>query len=415
MRYILCPNATPLWGLEKFGEVSCLKCRECGKEYPVTIRYACDDCFGPVDVVYNYDTLQIRKETIEKRPKNLWRYLELLPIRDESRIVSLGAGYTTLHRAHNLGRHLGLRNLYLKDDTVNPTYSFKDRPASVAVSKALEFGAAVVGCASTGNLAGATAAHAAKADLPCYIFVPRDLEPNKMLQMAAYGAHIIAVNGTYDDANRLATQAAEQYNWALVNINIRPFYVEGSKTLAYEVCEQLDWTPPSRVIVPTASGALLCAIQKGFEEFYRLRLMKENHVKICGAQPLGCSPIVAAFRNGTTEIAPVEHPDTIAKSLAIGDPADGAYAVKAMKDTGGVAEASSDDEIVDAMQLLAKTEGIFSEPAGGVVVAVLRKLVNQGEIDPSETVVCYITGNGLKTAEAFSTQTAHPILAESKL
>lgn len=355
--------------------------------------------------MYDYDAIQLTKDTLRNRPKSLWRYLELLPIRDENKIISLGAGYTPLHKAENLGAELGLRNLYLKDDTVNPTFSFKDRPASVAVSKAVEFGIAAVGCASTGNLAAATAAHAAKGRLPCYIFIPPDLEPNKMIQMAAYGAEIIVVEGTYDDANRLATQAAEQYNWGLVNINIRPYYVEGSKTLAYEVTEQLKWRTPDVVVVPTGSGALLCAIGRGFEELHRLRLTESNHVKICSAQPTGCAPIVDAFKRGSNEIRLVEKPDTIAKSLAIGDPADGIYAVDLIRKTHGWGEAASDREIVDSIRLLARTEGIFAEPAGGVVIAALRRMAEQGIIDPSELVVGYITGNCLKTPELLASET----------
>lgn len=402
-------------GLLALGTVHTLRCRECGKEYPPKKIYVCEECFGPLDVTYDYDALTMRKDQFSNREKSLWRYIELLPIQDKNRIVNLGAGYTILHKCTNLGKALGLKNLYVKDDTVNPTYSFKDRPASVAVSKAVEFGSAAVGCASTGNLAGATAAHAAKAEMPCYIFVPKDIESNKILQMSIYGAQIIAVNGTYDDANRLATQAAEHYNWALVNINIRPFYVEGSKTLAYEVCEQLGWTTPDRVIVPTASGALLLAIHKGFGEFEQVGLIKSNHVKICGAQGAGCSPVVSAFKSKSDEIRPIEKPATLAKSLAIGDPADGLYALRTIKETGGFAEDATDTEIVEAIELLARTEGIFAEPAGGVTIACLKKMAESGVIDKDETVVCYITGNGLKTSEALSSKTPHLVGIEPSL
>ena len=396
------------------GEPKSLVCRECGGVYPAERIYACEECFGPLDVTYDYDSLSLSKSSFSARPKNLWRYFELLPVTDKSNIVDLGAGYTTLHRSKKLARMLGLRNLFIKDDTVNPTYSFKDRPASVAVSKALEFGAAAVGCASTGNLAGATAAHAAKAEVPCYIFVPRDIEANKLLQIAVYGAQIIAVEGTYDDANRLAAQAADQYKWALVNINIRPFYVEGSKTLAFEVCEQLDWSPPDRVLIPTASGAMLGAITKGFAEFERLGLIRDNNVKICSAQAKGCSPIVDAFKSKTA-IKPVEKPATLAKSLAIGDPADGYYVLKTVTESGGVAEAATDDEIVEGIELLARTEGIFTEPAGGVAIAVLKKLAERKEIDPDEKVVCYITGNGLKTTEALDSRVPKPSAVAPRL
>ncbi len=397
------------------GEAKLLRCRECGREYPLLKLSTCEECFGPLDVVYDYSAIKLARENFAGRPKSLWRYFELLPIRDKSRIVDLGAGFTPLHKSQRLARELGLKHLYIKDDTVNPTYSFKDRPAAVAVSKALEFGLKAVGCASTGNLAGATAAHAAKAGAPCYIFIPRDIELNKILQISIYGAEIIAVKGSYDDANRLASQVADQCNLGLVNINIRPYYVEGSKTLAYEVCEQLDWEPPDRVIIPTASGALLCAIHKGFEEFHRLGLIRENRVKICSAQPAACSPVVSAFKAGAMEITPVEKPRTVAKSLAIGEPADGAYALKRIRETGGVAEAVTDREIVEGIRLLARMEGVFAEPAGGVTIAALKKLVEEGRIAPDERVVCYITGNGLKTPEAISAEPPKLIEVEPML
>jgi threonine synthase len=392
-----------------------LKCRECGKIYPPIKIYACTECFGPLEVIYDYKTLQVEKKTFTNRPKNLWRYMELLPITDRSKIVDLGAGYTILHKSKRLAKQLGLKELYLKDDSVNPTNSFKDRPASIAVSKALEFGVEAVGCASTGNLAGATAAHAAKAGIPCYIFIPFNLEPNKITQAAIYGAKIIVVKGTYDDANRLATQTAEEYNWAFVNINLRPYYVEGSKTLAYEVCEQLNWTPPDHIIVPTASGALLCAISRGFEEFQKLDLIEKNNIKISCAQPEGCSPIVSAFKTKRSEIIPIEKPETIAKSLAVGNPADGVYALNKIRETKGIAESATDEEIVEAIHLLAKTEGIFTEPAGGVTIAVLKKLIDLQQIEPDEKVVCYITGNGLKTTEAVTNIVSKPIEVEPKL
>ncbi len=392
-----------------------LKCRECGKEYPPTLVYACEECFGPLDVVYDYDSVALNKNSFIHRQKSLWRYFELLPVNDKSKIIDLGAGYTPLHKSRRLGEILGLKNLYIKDDTGNPTNSFKDRPATVAVSKALEFNAKAVGCASTGNLAAATAAHAAKAGLPCYIFAPADIEPNKIVQTSAYGARIIAVRGTYDDANRLAAQAAEAYNWAFLNINVRPYYVEGSKTLALETCEQLDWQPPDHVIIPVASGALLCAISRGFKQLEQLGLIDHANVKITGAQPLGCAPIVEAFKENADEVKPVEYPDTIAKSLAIGDPGDGIYAIEKIRESRGFAESASDAETVDAIQLLAKTEGIFTEPAGGVPIAVLKKLAEFGEISPDEKVVCYITGNGLKTPETILNSLPKPIEIEPKL
>jgi threonine synthase len=366
-------------------------------------------------VVYDYDSIDLDKKLFHDRPKTVWRYFELLPVCDKGNIVDLGAGYTILHECTGLSEALGLRNLYIKDDTVNPTYSFKDRPSTVAVSKALEFGAKAVGCASTGNLAAAVAAHAAKARLPCYVFVPADIEINKIVQAATYGAKIVTIKGTYDDANRLAAQASETYNWAFANINIRPYYVEGSKTLAFEVCEQLDWERPDHVIVPVGSGALLCAVSRGFKEFEQLNLIDDAQIRVTGAQPSGCSPVVTAFKSNTLNVDPIEYPDTIAKSLAIGDPGDGTYAVKTIRESGGVAESATDTEILDAIELLAKTEGIFAEPAGGVTVAILKKLVENGEISPDENVVCYVTGNGLKATETILHSTQKPVEIEPNL
>lgn len=291
------------------------------------------------------------------------------------------------------------RKIYVKNDTVNPTGSFKDRPATVAVSKVLEFGLKAVGCASTGNLAAATAAHASKAGLPCYVFIPDNIEINKVLQAAAYGAKIIAVKGTYNDANRLAAQAADEYKWGLVNINIRPYYVEGSKTLVFEICEQLGWRAPENIIVPVGSGALLCAIWRGLKQFAELGLIDELNTKIFAAQPEGCSPIVSAFKSNLDDVFPVEKPNTIAKSLAIGDPSDGIYALKAIRDSGGAAESATDEEILEGIKILAKTEGIFAEPAGGVTIAVLKKLLESGVISKDEEVVCCVTGSGLKSSD----------------
>ena len=352
-----------------------------------------------MEVVYNLDDIRLDKEIISKREKNLWRYRELLPIKDEDSIVDIGTGFTTLHRCRALADELGLKNLYIKDDTVNPTNSFKDRPASVAVSKAKEFGAEAVGCPSTGNLAAAVAAHAAKAGLPCYIFVPANTEANKVLQASTYGAQLVAVDGTYDQANRLAAQVAEEYGWAFVNINLRPFYVEGSKTLAFEICEQLGWEAPDSIIIPLGSGALFLAIKRGFEQFKELGLIEDKPIRLIGAQASGCAPIVEAFKAGLDDVIPIEHPDTVAKSLAIGDPGDGYYVLEAIRETGGLAESSSDEEILEAINFLAEREGIFSEPAGSVTISVLRKLVEAGEIHPDETVVCCVTGSGFKAAD----------------
>ncbi len=339
----------------------------------------------------------------------------MLPINEDSHIVDLNVGFTPLRRARRLGDALGLRELYVKDDTVNPSGSFKDRPAAVAVSKALDFKAAAVGCASTGNLAAAVAAHAAKANLPCYVFIPAGTESAKIVQASSYGARIVAVQGTYDDANRLAAEAAERYGWAFANINIRPYYVEGSKTLAFETCEQLDWTPPDRAIVPVGSGALLCAIHKGFHELTKVGLLDRDEVKITGAQAEGCSPVVSAFKNGGDEILPVENPDTVAKSLAIGDPGDGLYAAQVMRRSGGLAESVSDWEIIDAIRLLAKTEGVFTEPAGAVTIAALRRLLENGDISADERIVCYVTGNGLKAPDCLVSSLPQPIEVQPSL
>ena len=329
--------------------------------------------------------------------------------------MDLGTGFTTLHSCGGLGEDLGLRNLYVKDDTVNPTNSFKDRPSAVAISKALELGVQAVGCPSTGNLAAAVAAHAAKAGLPCYIFVPSDTESSKVLQASTFGANIVAVDGTYDETNRLAAQVAEEYGWAFANINLRPYYVEGSKTLAYEVCEQLGWNAPDSIIVPLGSGALLLAIKRGFEQFKRLGLIEDKPIRFIGAQASGCSPIVEAFRAGDDDVTPIEHPNTIAKSLAIGDPGDGYYVLRVIRESGGIAESATDQEILDAIRLLAEKEGIFAEPAGGVTIAVLKKLVETGFVSPNETVVCCVTGSGFKAAETIQKEIPAPDVIEPSL
>ena len=382
------------------GNIKSLKCRECGKEYEPQFRYVCEECFGPLDVTYS-ELSSVNRHTFESREKTYWRYFELLPIKDKSNIVSLNAGLTPLQYADKLGERLGLKNLFVKNDSVNPTFSFKDRPAGVAVSRAKETKLKAVGCASTGNLASATAAHAAKAGLPCYIFAPSDIEHVKIAQALSYGAEFVAVEGTYDDANRIASIIGDSKGYGIVNINMRPYYVEGSKTLAYEVAEQLDWQVPDRLIIPVGSGAMLNAICKGFEELHALGLVDSvKHLKIVAAQPHGCAPIVDAFKRNSDEVIPVERPETIAKSLAIGDPGDGLYVLKRLKQYDGIAEEVSDGEIADSIMMLAQTEGIFTEPAGGVSVGVLKKLVEEGKIDKDEKVVCYVTGNGLKATEA---------------
>lgn len=376
-----------------------LQCRECKKDYDSTFKYVCDDCFGPLDVKYDFPS--VTRDTFANREKTYWRYFELLPIESKSSIVSIDAGMTPLTKAEKLGEQLGLKNLYIKNDSVNPTFSFKDRPAGVAVSKAKEFGMSAVGCASTGNLASATAAHAAKGGFPCHIFAPSNIEMAKIAQALSYGANYIAVDGTYDDANRIAAQIGDSKGIGIVNINMRSYYVEGSKTLAYEVAEQLDWQVPDQLIVPVGSGAMLNAICKGFEELQSVSLLGDvSNMHMIAAQPHGCAPIVDAFKKNSSEVVPVENPETVAKSLAIGDPGDGRYVLKRLQQYNGFAEESNNKEILDAIILLAKTEGIFTEPAGGVSVAVLQKMAEQGKIDASDKVVCYVTGNGLKATES---------------
>src|ERR671914_1315391 len=381
------------------GSIKSLKCRECLREYEPHFRYVCEECFGPLDVTYN--ELSISRRTFELREKTYWRYFELLPIANKNNIVSLNAGLTPLQHADNLGNRLGLKSLYIKNDSVNPTFSFKDRPAGVAVSRAKETRLKAVGCASTGNLAAATAAHAAKAGLSCYIFAPSDIEHVKIAQALSYGAEFVAVEGTYDDANRVASIIGDSKGIGIVNINMRPYYVEGSKTLAYEVAEQLDWQIPDYLVIPVGSGAMLNAICKGFEELQEIGLVNDvSNLKIIAAQPHGCSPIVDAFKSNSNEIFPVEKPDTIAKSLAIGDPGDGIYVLKRLKQYHGIAESATNQEIIDGILKLSKTEGIFTEPAGGVSVAVLQKLIENGKIDRDANIVCYVTGNGLKSTES---------------
>lgn len=391
-----------------------LQCRECKKEYESTFKYICEECFGPLDVKYEFPS--IAKNTFSGREHTYWRYFELLPIQDKSNIVSIHAGMTPLIRAEKLGKKLGINNLYIKNDSVNPTFSFKDRPAGIAVSKAKEFGLSAVGCASTGNLASATAAHAAKGGFPCYVFAPGDIEHAKIAQALAYGCKFIAVDGTYDDANRIAAQIGDSKGIGIVNINMRSYYVEGSKTLAYEVAEQLEWNVPDHLVVPVGSGAMLNAICKGFEELQSVSLLNNvSNMHMIAAQPHGCAPIVDAFKNGSSEVIPVENPDTIAKSLAIGDPGDGRYVLKRLKQYNGYAEESNNKEILDAILLLAQTEGIFTEPAGGVSVAVLKKMIDDGKIDKNDTTICYVTGNGLKTTESIMEVLTKPEVMQADL
>lgn len=389
--------------------VKSLHCRECGREYPEQPVNVCEFCFGPLEITYDYAAMQraVSRATIEAGPLSMWRYQPLLPVRGD-RIVDMNAGFTPLIRARNLGEALGLRELYLKNDCVNPTYSFKDRVVSVASTKAVEFGFQVLACASTGNLAGSVAAHAARAGLKAYIFIPADLEQGKILGASIYDPTLVAVSGNYDEVNRLCSEVADKYPWAFVNINIRPYYSEGSKTLGYEVAEQLGWRTPDVAVVPVASGSMFTKIWKGFNELADLGLVGPVQTRMFVAQAEGCSPVATAAAAGTMNIRPVR-PSTIAKSLAIGNPADGYYALKVIQKSGGGAGSVSDQEIVDGMKLLAATEGIFAETAGGVTIATLKKLAASGQIGRDDVTVAYITGNGLKTTEAVAGALAAPL------
>jgi threonine synthase len=379
-----------------------LRCRECGKEYPARLQAGCEDCFAPLEADYDYSAVAaaLTRERITSRPANLWRYRELLPLEAEP-VVGLASGWTPLVRADRLARALGLERLYLKNDAVSyPTLSFKDRVTSMAVNKAIEFKLEAVGCASTGNLANSVAAQAAAAGIPAYILIPESLERSKITATQIYGAHVIAVRGNYDDVNRLCAQISERHPWGFVNVNLRPFYAEGSKTMAYEIAEQLGWKAPNAIVIPMAGGALLSKIHKGLGELERVGLLKEPvRTKLYGAQAAGCNPIVDAVRRKSIDIRPVK-PNTIAKSLAIGNPADGYYAAGFIQSSGGWAEDVTDAEISDGIQLLAESQGIYTETAGGVAIAVTKKLIELGHLDRQGTTVVAITGNGLKTPEA---------------
>jgi len=393
-----------------------LKCKECGAEYEPKAVHVCEFCFGPLEVVYDYSALSrtVTRESIQAGPKSIWRYRSFLPVATDSPI-DVGTGMTPLLKANRLARRLGLKRLYIKNDAVNmPTLSFKDRVVSVALTRARELGFTTVSCASTGNLANSTAAIAAHAGLDCCVFIPADLEAGKILGTLIYGPTVMAVQGNYDQVNRLCSEVANTHGWGFVNINLRPYYSEGSKTLGYEVIEQLDWQLPDHIVAPLASGSLFTKIYKGFQEFIKVGLVDEKSVRFSGAQADGCSPIAQAFREQRDFITPVK-PSTIAKSIAIGNPADGVYAIDIARKTNGNIESVTDQEIVAGMKLLAETEGIFTETAGGTTIAVLKKLVEAGKIDPEETTVAYITGNGLKTQEAVQGYIGEPLTIEPKL
>jgi threonine synthase len=390
-----------------------LKCRLCGKSYPKEALNFCTEDFGPLEVEYDYEEVAetISREAISGRPKSMWRYRELLPI-DGEPTVGQHVGCTPLVRADRLARALGVSELYIKNDAVNyPTLSFKDRVVAVALSKAVEFGFQTVGCASTGNLANSVAANAAAAGLDAYVLIPQGLEQGKVLGATIYGANVIAIDGNYDQVNRLCSQIAFRFGWGFVNVNLRPFYAEGSKSVGFEIAEDLGWRAPDHVVSPMAGGSLIGKIYKAFKELETLDLLEAPvTTKIHGAQATGCNPITAAVKSGANKVKPVRNPQTIAKSLAIGDPADGYFASKLIRETGGWAEDVDDEAIVDAMRLLAETEGIWTETAGGVTLAVAQKLIEQGRIDRDESIVVCITGNGLKTQEPLLERLAQPVV-----
>jgi threonine synthase len=393
-----------------------LECRECGEKYPQSPRHVCESCFGPLDVQYDMTAIKksLSREKIAARPRNLWRYRELLPIDGEPR-VGLYSGFTPLVRAHRLGAALGVKELYLKDDSINhPTFSYKDRVVSVALSKALEFGFDTVACASTGNLANSVAAHAAAAGLHCYVFIPDNLEPAKIIGSSIYGPTTVAIKGNYDDVNRLCSEIGDKYGWAFVNVNLRPYYVEGAKTHGFEIAEQLGWKLPQHLVVASAGGTILPKLAKSFQELADIGLVEDHGCKIYSAQAAGCAPIIEALHQGTDVIKPVK-PNTIASSIAIGDPAEGYYVLQAIRQSGGWGESVSDEEILNAVKLLARTEGIFTEPAGGTEVAVTKKLIDQGRIPGDESIVISITGSGYKSLEAVAPAVERPFKIDAAL
>ncbi|HXM57307.1 MAG TPA: threonine synthase [Candidatus Dormibacteraeota bacterium] len=381
-----------------------LRCRECGAEYELQATHVCEACFGPVDVAYDYAAVRraVSRRRIEAGPASIWRYRDLLPLEEEDAIVTLGEGFTPLVRAERLGAELGLRNLYLKNDSMNPTNSFKDRVVSVAVSWARARGFETIGCASTGNLANSVAAYAARAGLDSFVFVPADTEEEKLVATGVFEPAVVAVRGTYDDVNRLCSQVMEELPWAFCNINVRPYYAEGSKTLTFETAEQLGWRLPDEIVIPIASGCQFVRHRRAAQELLDLGLVDGQDLpRLTGAQALGCAPVYNAWQEGTERVRPVR-PNTIARSIAIGSPSDGGYVVRIARETGGVVEAVTEEEIVDAIRLLARTEGIFTETAGGVTIGVLAKLARAGRWNGDEVVVAYVTGHGLKTADVVS-------------
>ena len=394
-----------------------LKCRLCGKRYPKEALNFCTEDFGPLEVEYDYEAIArvLRRDEIEGRPRTMWRYKELLPIDGEA-TVGRQVGGTPLIRADRLAEALGVRELYIKNDAVNhPTLSFKDRVVAVALSKAVELGFETVGCASTGNLAGSVAANAAAAGLEAYVLIPDNLEQGKVLGATIYGAKVVAIKGNYDHVNRLCSQIAYRFGWGFVNVNLRPFYAEGSKTMGFEIAEDLGWRTPDHIVAPMAGGSLIGKLHKAFKELELLGWVDPVRTRMFGAQASGCNPITNTIKTDAPRVRPVRNPDTIAKSLAIGDPADGFFASKLMRDSGGWGEDVDDESILEAMQLLAETEGVWTETAGGVTLAVTRKLIEQGKIDRDGSTVICITGNGLKTQEAVINRLAAPPVIKPNL
>ncbi len=392
-----------------------LKCKECGHRVPVSPAHVCESCFGPYEVEYDYAAMKgkVTRESITRGPKSLWRYKDLLPV--EKPVTGFHSGFTPLKKADRLAKELGCSQLYIKDDSCNyPTYSYKERVVSVAISKAVEFGFDTVGCASTGNLANSTAAHAAQAGIRCFVMIPHDLEQGKVLGSLIFGPTMVRIKGNYDDVNRLCTEIADKYGWAIVNVNLRPYYTEGAKTYGFEIAEQLGWTLPKHTIVPTAGGTILPKIYKAYKELIELGLVEDTKPKIYSAQAAGCNPVVTAIKKGSDIIEP-QKPNTIAKSIAIGNPADGYYAYQVVKESEGWGESATDREIVDAIKLLAKTEGIWTEPAGGTTLAATIKLIESGRIPKSESIVVSITGNGLKTLEVVQNDLPYPTVIEPKI
>jgi len=393
-----------------------LKCRECGRRYPQQGVHVCEVCFGPLEVEYDYAAMRgrVTRESIARGPRSLWRYRDLLPIDGEPR-AGLHSGFTPFKRARNLEKVLGVKELYIKDDSANyPTWSYKERVVSVAITKAIELGYDTVGCASTGNLANSVAAHAVEAGLKAFVMIPHDLEQGKVLGSLIFGPTMVRIQGNYDDVNRLCSEIADKYKWAIVNVNLRPFYTEGAKTFGFEIAEQFGWQLPRHTICPTAGGTILPKIYKAYHEFIDLGLVEDNQPKIYSAQAAGCNPVVEAIKAGRDLIKP-QKPKTIAKSIAIGNPADGFYVVQAIKQCGGWGESATDDEIVEAIKLLARTEAIWTEPAGGTTLAATIKLIESGRIPRDESICVCITGNGLKTVEVVADHLEPPASIPPKL